>query len=87
MKYKFPQFNVEIVDPTITIDLNTIQDKAIDKLLSVDVLLSTDTAQDVLLSTDTAQFGVIAQDMPYVDTWEDSDIPAMVDNWLIQFEA
>jgi hypothetical protein len=77
MKYKFPQFNVEIVDPTITIDLNTIQDKAIDKLLSV----------DVLLSTDTAQFGVIAQDMPYVDTWEDSDIPAMVDNWLIQFEA
>lgn len=77
MKYKFPQFNVEIVDPTITIDLNTIQDKAIDKLLSV----------DVILSTDTAQFGVIAQDMPYVDTWEDSDIPAMVDNWLIQFEA
>ncbi len=77
MKYKFPQFNVEIVDPTITIDLNTIHDKAIDKLLSV----------DVLLSTDTAQFGVIAQDMPYVDTWEDSDIPAMVDNWLIKFEA
>lgn len=77
MKYKFPQFNVEIVDPTITIDLNTIQDKAIDKLLSV----------DVILSTDTAQFGVIAQDMPYVDTWEDRDIPAMVDNWLIQFEA
>ncbi len=37
MKYQFPQFNVEIVDPTITIDLNTIQDKAIDKLLSVDV--------------------------------------------------
>ena len=77
MKYKFPQFNVEIVDPTITIDLNTIHDKAIDKLLSV----------DVLLSTDTASFGVRAEDMPYVDTWEDSDIPAMVDNWLIQFEA
>jgi len=77
MKYQFPQFNVEIVDPTITIDLNTIHDKAIDKLLSV----------DVLLSTDTASFGVRAEDMPYVDTWEDSDIPAMVDNWLIQFEA
>ena len=77
MKYKFPQFNVEIVDPTITIDLNTIQDKAIDKLLSV----------DVILSTDTAQFGVIAQDMPYEYSWDDDDIPAMVDNWLIQFEA
>jgi hypothetical protein len=77
MKYKFPQFNVEIVDPTITIDLNTIQDKAIDKLLSV----------DVLLSTDTAQFGVRSEDMPYVDTWDDDDIPGMVNNWLVQYEV
>lgn len=77
MKYTFPQFNVEIIDPVIEIDLNTIQDKAIDKLLSV----------NVMLSTDTAQFGVIASDMPYVDTWEDSDIPVMVDNWLVQYEA
>lgn len=77
MKYKFPQFNVEIIDPVIEIDLNTIQDKAIDKLLSV----------DVLLSTDTASFGVRAEDMPYVDTWEDDDIPTMVDNWLTQFES
>jgi hypothetical protein len=77
MKYKFPQFNVEIIDPVIDIDLNTIQDKAIDKLLSV----------DVLLSTDTASFGVRAEDMPYVDTWEDDDIPTMVDNWLTQYES
>jgi hypothetical protein len=77
MKYKFPQFNVEIIDPVIDIDLNTIQDKAIDKLLSV----------DVLLSTDTASFGVRAEDMPYVDTWEDDDIPTMVDNWLTQFKS
>ncbi len=77
MKYKFPQFNVEIIDPVIDIDLNTIQDKAIDKLLSV----------DVLLSTDTASFGVRAEDMPYVDTWEDDDIPTMVDNWITQYES
>ena len=77
MKYKFPQFNVEIIDPVIEIDLNTIQDKAIDKLLSV----------DVLLSTDTASFGVRAEDMAYVDTWEDDDIPTMVDNWIKQFES
>ena len=77
MKYKFPQFNVEIIDPVIEIDLNTIQDKAIDKLLSV----------DVLLSTDTASFGVRAEDMPYVDTWEDDDIPTMVDNWITQYES
>ena len=77
MKYKFPQFNVEIIDPVIEIDLNTIQDKAIDKLLSV----------SVLLSTDTAQFGVMATDMPYVDTWDDDDIPGMVNNWLKQYES
>jgi hypothetical protein len=77
MTYSFPQFNVQIVNPTIFINLNTIQDKAIDKLLSV----------LVVLSTDTAQFGVIAEDMPYVNTWDDDDIPAMVNNWLIQFEV
>lgn len=77
MTYKFSQFNVQIVDPTIEINLNTISDKAIDKLLSV----------DVLLTTDTAEFGVIAENMPYTDTWDDIDIPAMVNIWLAQFEV
>ena len=77
MTYKFPQFQVHIVNPTISINLNTISDKAIDKLLSV----------DVLLTTDTAEFGVRAEDMPYVETWDDDDIPAMVNTWLIQFEV
>ena len=75
MTYRFPQFNVQIVNPTIAINLNTISDKALDKLLSV----------DVLLTTDTAEFGVRAEDMPYVETWEDDDIPAMVNIWLAQF--
>ena len=75
MTYKFPQFQVEIVNPTISINLNTISDKAIDKLLSV----------DVLLTTDTAEFGVRAEDMPYAVTWDDDDIPAMVNIWLAQF--
>jgi hypothetical protein len=77
MKYKFPQFKVEIVNPTITIDLDTIGDKAISKTLSV----------DVLLSTESASFGVRAEDMPYTDTWEDSDVEFMVLEWLTQFEA
>jgi hypothetical protein len=77
MKYKFPQFKVEIVNPTITIDLDTIGDKAISKQLSV----------DILLTTDSAQFGVKAEDMPYADTWEDSDVEPMVVEWLTQFEA
>lgn len=77
MKYKFPQFQVEIENPTIEVNLNTIGDKAVDRLLSV----------DVVLFTPTARFGVRAEDMPYDSTWEDSDIPAMVDAWLQGFEV
>lgn len=76
MTYKFEQFKIEIVNPTIQINLNSISDKALDKLLSV----------DILLTTATAQFGVRAEDMAYTDTWDDADIPDMVNNWLIQFE-
>ena len=77
MTYKFEQFKIEIVDPIIEVNLNTIQDKAIDKLLSV----------DVVLTTDTAKFGVTASDMPYTDTWEDDEVEGMVLNWLKQFEV
>jgi hypothetical protein len=70
MTYKFPQFNVQIVNPTIAINLNTISDKAIDKLLSV----------DIILSTTTATFGVRAEDMPYTITWEDDGRSC---TWLI----
>ena len=77
MTYSFPQFNVQIVNPTININLNTISDKALDKLLSI----------DVLLTTASAQFGVRAEDMPYTDTWDDADIPDMVNIWLAQYEV
>ena len=75
MTYKFPQFQVEITDPTISINLNTISDKALDKLLGV----------DVLLTTTSAEFGVRAENMPYTDTWDDADIPDMVNVWLAQY--
>jgi hypothetical protein len=75
--YKFPQFKIEIENPNLFIDMNTIGDKAIDKLLSV----------DITLTTDTATFGVRAEDMPYVTTWEDSDVIDMVNTWLTQFEV
>lgn len=76
MTYKFEQFKVEISNPTISVNLNTIQDKAIDQLLSV----------NVVLTTDSATFGVNATDMPYSDTWEDSEVEGMVVKWLKQFE-
>ena len=77
MTYKFEQFKIEIVNPIIEVNLNTIQDKAIDKLLSV----------NVVLTTDTAKFGVTAIDMPYSDTWKDSEVEGMVVKWLKQFEV
>lgn len=75
--YKFPQFNVEIQNPTTSINMNTIGDKAVDKLLSV----------DIILTTESSSFGVRAEDMSYVNTWEDSDVVIMVNDWLIQFEV
>ena len=75
MTYKFPQFQVEITDPAISINLNTISDKALDKLLGV----------DVLLTTTSAEFGVRAENMPYTDTWDDADVPNMVNVWLAQY--
>jgi hypothetical protein len=75
--YKFPQFNVEISDPAISIDMNTIGDKAVDKLLSV----------DVVLTVPSALFGVRMENMPYTDTWDDSDVPGMVDIALQAYEV
>ena len=77
MNLKFPQFNVEINNPTIEVDLNTIGDRAIDRLLSV----------DVLLKTNSAKFGIRAEGMSYSETWNDSDIELMVQDWLKQFEV
>ena len=68
--YKFPQFNIEIQNPITFINMNTIGDKAVDKLLSV----------DVILTTESSSFGVRAEDMSYVDTWEDSDVIIMVND-------
>lgn len=73
--YKFEQFKVEIVNPQIEVDMNSIQDKSIDKLLSV----------GVTLTTQTASFGLIATDMPYETTWEDVDVYPMTVEWLSQF--
>lgn len=77
MKYIFPQFKVAIENPTISVNLDSIGDKALSKQLSV----------DVVLNTETASFGVRAEDMPYVETWEDSDVETMVLTWLTQFES
>ena len=77
-KYKFPQFNIEIENPTISIDMTSIKDNAIDKLLSISIALQT-------LSTKI--YGVELSDMPYEGNWIDEDIEPMVMQKLTEFEV
>lgn len=76
-KYKFTQFNTIIVDPTITIDMSSIRDNAIDKLLTVDITLETTTSK---------LYGVKLVGMSYEGNWIDTDIPNMVSTKLKDFE-
>lgn len=66
MTYKFEQFNVEIVNPTVEV-VNVI-DNINTKICNV----------DILLTTDTAQFGVNLNGFTYLETWNDADVI----NWV-----
>lgn len=62
MKYKFPQFNVTITEPTI-------------EVLQVTDSINTQTCSvDVLLSVDLAQFGVTLDGFTYVSDWSDDEV-------------
>lgn len=60
--YKFEQFNVEITNPTV--EVVNVADAINQKTCSV----------DVVLTTDTAEFGVNLQGFTYADTWTDEEI-------------
>lgn len=60
--YKFPQFNVEIINPNIEVVI--IHDTIAQKTCSV----------DVVLSTETAIFGVTLDGFTYVSDWNDSEV-------------
>ena len=66
--YKFPQFNIEIINPTITI--TTVHDSIQIKECSV----------DVLLTTSDANFGVTFTGFTYTADWNDQDIINWVNN-------
>jgi len=66
--YKFPQFNVEITDPLINVE--KVNDSIMYHTCSV----------DVVLTTESAVFGVTFVGFTYVDTWDDADILAWVEN-------
>jgi hypothetical protein len=57
MKYKFNQFNLEIDNPKVSANEDTIQLQVSKNTISV----------DVLLETDTAKFGVLLEDIQVVN--------------------
>ena len=58
--YRFQQFNLDIVNPTVTANEDTIQLKVSQNTISVDVILQTDTAKfGVLLDN------IVVQNMNY----------------------
>ena len=73
--YKFEQFKVEITNPTTEVKL--VNDNIIDKVCSV----------EILLTTDTAKFGVQLDGFTYVDTWEDADVLNWVNEELKKYKV
>ena len=57
MKYKFNQFNVEIDNPIVSANEDTIQLQVSKNTIAV----------DVLLETDTAKFGLLLEDIQVVN--------------------
>ncbi len=68
MTYKFSQFNVEIINPTV--EVVNVADAINQKTCSV----------DVLLTTDSAIFGVSFSGFTYTETWTDEEIILWVNN-------
>lgn len=75
IKYNFPQFKVEIVNPSVTVDMTQITDNTVQKELTV----------NVLLETDSAKFGVSLDAVKYDDVWYDADVYDLVINRLKDF--
>jgi len=66
--YKFEQFNVEIVNPTVKV-VNVL-----------DAINLKTCSVDVVLTTDSATFGVNLQGFTYAETWTDEEIIIWVDD-------
>ena len=62
MTYKFPQFNVTITDPTIEV------------LVIHDTIAKNTCSVDVLLTTETANFGITLDGFTYVSDWNDEQV-------------
>lgn len=66
--YKFEEFKVEIINPTVTVTM--VNDFIQEKLCSA----------EVLLVTSNASFGITFNGYAYTVTWNDQDIIDWVNN-------
>ncbi len=66
--YKFPQFDLTITDPTVTV--TTVLDNIIDKICTA----------NVILQTPSTNFGVSFDGYTYQSDWNDQDIIDWVNN-------
>ena len=77
MNYKFSDFNVEIINPTITVV--NVSDKIQLKFCVVSILLVDQVG---------TKFGFTFPDLfTYIDTWEDDDINAWVSKQLVKYQV
>lgn len=66
--YKFPEFNVEIENPTVIV--TKVNDNILDRICSV----------DVILQTTSTNFGVNFFGYVYATDWNDTEIINWVNN-------
>lgn len=77
-KYRFDQFNVELVDPIVSILRNTIGIDLTQGLVSVTITLETANAK---------LYGVRLEDMPlYAPSLDNNDIEVLVANKLLLYK-
>lgn len=77
MNYKFPDFKVEIINPTVTVV--NVSDKIQNKFCVVSILLVDEVG---------TKFGFTFPNLfTYVNTWDDNEIEAWVDNELVQYQV
>ena len=76
MTYRFEQFNTEITDPIVIVDMTNIADNTIESTLTIGVTLQTPNAK---------MYGVSLDKIPYVTTWSDSQIEGLVMERLKDF--
>ena len=74
MTYKFEQFNIEIVNPSI--EVLSVSDDIKQKTCTI----------SIQLTTNSAKFGVDLNGFTYLETWEDKDIYYWVQIELKKYE-